>query len=98
MRKAPAPPPRRRHRGPAVAVLSAVAGVVGPERLPAGLRPPGAIELPGARRRRARAERRTLALGVVALGTTTAVLGTELARVWRRGSAPLPTETSDVLG
>ena len=36
-------------------------------------------------------------LGAVALGTTAALVAGELARVWRRGSAPLPTETSDVL-
>jgi hypothetical protein len=57
--------------------------------------------LPGtARRRRAalRVDRRTWALGVVALGTTIAVGAGELARVWHRGSAPLPTETADVLG
>ncbi len=55
--------------------------------------------------RRARAERRTLrvdrrtwALGVVAIGTTTAVMAGELVRVWRRGAAPLPKETADVLG
>jgi hypothetical protein len=57
----------------------------------------GAVELPTARRRRERAERRTLALGVAALVTTGTVVGTELARVWRRGSAPLPAETDHVL-
>ena len=76
--------------------LAAIAG--GASRLPKGLRPPGAVERRGARRRRERAERRTMGLGLVALGTTGAVLGTELARVWRRGSAPLPTETLDVVG
>jgi len=70
----------------------------GARRVPAGLRAPGAVEPRSARRRRARAERRTAALGAVALATTAAVLGGELARVWRRGSAPLPTETEDVLG
>jgi hypothetical protein len=35
---------------------------------------------------------------VAALGTTGALIGGEYARVWARGSAPLPTETSDVLG
>jgi hypothetical protein len=55
--------------------------------------------------RRARAERRTLrvdrrtwALGVVAIATTTAVAGGEVVRVWRRGSAPLPAETEHVFG
>ena len=52
------------------------------------------------RRRRAelRIDRRTWALGLVALSTTVAVGAGELARVWRRGSAPLPTETTDVIG
>ena len=86
--------------GPArvpVAVVSA-ALVGGARRVPPGLRPPGAIEPLAARRRRARAERRTYAIGLVALATTGAVLGGELARVWRRGSAPLPTEAEHVLG
>ncbi|TMK38651.1 MAG: hypothetical protein E6G56_13865 [Actinobacteria bacterium] len=46
---------------------------------------------------RLRLERRTLALGVVALGGTAAVVVGELARVWRRGSAPLPAEADDVI-
>ncbi len=50
-----------------------------------GLKPPsrlpGVIELPWARRRRLRAERGTVALGVAAFGLTSAVLGGELARV-----------------
>jgi hypothetical protein len=70
----------------------------GASRLPAGLRPPGAVERPSARRRRERAERRTVGLALIAVGTTGAVLGGELTRVWRRGSAPLPAETSNVLG
>ena len=41
---------------------------------------------------------RTLALGVAALLTSGGVLAGEVARVWRRGSAPLPAQTSDVLG
>ena len=49
-------------------------------------------------RRRTRAGRLTLGIGVVALSTTGAVAGGELARVWRRGSAPLPAETDDVMG
>jgi hypothetical protein len=57
----------------------------------------GAIELPGARRRRERAERRTYALGIVALLTTGAVVVTEFAHVWRRGSAPTPIEGGPVL-
>ena len=52
------------------------------------------------RRRRVQglaADRLTLALGLVAAGTTAAVVGGEVARVWRRGSAPLPQETDNVL-
>jgi hypothetical protein len=48
-----------------------------------GLRLPGAIELPWARRQRLRAERGTVALGIAAFGMTAAVLGTEIARVLR---------------
>lgn len=55
-------------------------------------------ELPLARRRRMRAERPTVVLGAVAIGLTGAALSGELARVWRRGAAPLPSETTDVLG
>jgi hypothetical protein len=52
------------------------------------------------RRRRSPAprDRRTTILGVLALGTGAMVAGAELARVWQRGSAPLPAETHDVLG
>jgi hypothetical protein len=57
---------------------------------------PGAVETPLARRRRLRAERRTRALAVSALLTGGAVAVTEIARVWQRGSAPLPTEAEDV--
>jgi hypothetical protein len=42
-------------------------------------------------------ERRTIAFGVLAAGTTAGLLAGEVGRVWRRGSAPLPHETSDVL-
>lgn len=52
--------------------------------------------------RRQRVRRRlgltTYALGAVALGTVGAVAALELGRVWRRGSAPLPTQTDDVMG
>ena len=57
---------------------------------------PGAVEPPLARRRRLRAERRTWALAVVALGAGGAVALSELGRVWRRGSASLPTEAEDL--
>jgi hypothetical protein len=50
------------------------------------------------RRRRARGDYRTLTLGLLALLTTGAVGAGELARVWRRGAAPLPAEAEDVLG
>jgi len=61
-------------------------------RLP---RLPGAVELPASRRRRLRAERRTQVLGVAALATGGAVAASEVWRVWRRGSAPLPAEADD---
>ena len=57
---------------------------------------PGAVELPGGRRRRLRAERRTVALGAAALATSGAVLASEVARVWRRGSAPLPGDAPSI--
>jgi len=52
----------------------------------------GAREPALARRRRLRAERRTLVIAAAALLTSGAVAVTEVGRVWRRGSAPLPTE------
>ena len=51
-----------------------------------------------ARRSGLRIDRRTWALGAAALLSTGALGAGELTRVWRRGSAPLPTETSAVLG
>jgi hypothetical protein len=39
------------------------------------------------------ADRRTLALGLAAVGVFVAVVAGEVGRVWRRGSAPLPKET-----
>ena len=64
--------------------------------LPPGFRLRGAVERPAARRRRVRAERRTYALGVVALATAGAVTGIEVARAWRMrpvptGGSPLPS-------
>jgi hypothetical protein len=41
--------------------------------------------------------RRTVAAGVLVLGSTVAVLAGEVARVWRRGSAPPLSETEHVL-
>lgn len=42
-------------------------------------------------------ERRTIGIGVVAAGTTAALIAAEVGRIWRRGSAPLPHETEHVL-
>ena len=52
---------------------------------------------PQRHRARRRLDRTTALLGAVALGTTVAGIGGEVARVWRRGSAPLPTEAPDVI-
>jgi hypothetical protein len=51
------------------------------------------------RRRRAglAADRTTVVLGGLATAAVAAVMAVELGRVWRRGSAPLPTETDDIL-
>jgi hypothetical protein len=49
-------------------------------------------------RRGLRIDRRTWVLGAGALVTTGALVVGEVARVWNKGSAPLPTETTDVLG
>ena len=61
---------------------------------------PGSIELPWARRRRLRAERGTVALGVAAFGLTGAVLGGEIARMLRERIQEHPEldplETADV--
>lgn len=51
---------------------------------------PGAVELPWARRRRLRAERPTVLLGVIALGATLLVFADEVRRVVRRSPDPLP--------
>jgi hypothetical protein len=42
-------------------------------------------------------ERRTAVLGVVAVGSVTAFVLAEVGRIWRRGSAPLPSEADNVL-
>ena len=42
-------------------------------------------------------DRPTIALGLVAGGIVAAVLAGELGRIWRRGSAPLPSETEELL-
>lgn len=49
------------------------------------------------RRRGLRADRLTFALGGVATALAGAVVAGEVARVWRRGSAPLPTESEEPL-
>lgn len=49
------------------------------------------------RRRGLRADRRTLALGGIATALAATVVGGELTRVWRRGSAPLPADTEEPL-
>lgn len=50
------------------------------------------------RRTRLEADRRTVVLGGLATAALAAVVAAEFGRVWRRGSAPLPQETDDVLG
>jgi hypothetical protein len=52
---------------------------------------------PRRRRVRRRLDRTTAVLGVAALGSTVLGVGGEVARVWRRGSTPLPAETDDVI-
>jgi hypothetical protein len=49
------------------------------------------------RRRGLRADRTTFALGGVATALAGAVIAGEVARVWRRGSAPLPNESDEPL-
>jgi len=49
------------------------------------------------RRRRARLDRLTLGLAAMAGATTIAVVAAEVGRVWRRGSAPLPQESDNLL-
>lgn len=49
------------------------------------------------RRAHLEADRTTVMLGAVAAAATAAVVAGEVARVWRRGSAPLPREAPDLL-
>lgn len=49
------------------------------------------------RHRGLRADKTTFVLGGVATALAGAVIGGELTRVWRRGSAPLPTEADEPL-
>jgi hypothetical protein len=75
---------------------------VGLRRVAPRARPrlPGAVELPWARRRRLRAERGTVALGIAAFGLTAAVLGGEIARMLRERIQEHPEldalETADI--
>ncbi|UTI63622.1 hypothetical protein NBH00_20040 [Paraconexibacter antarcticus] len=55
------------------------------------------ITLPRRRPQRVLAARRTQVIAAVAFLTTGGVAVIEVARVWRRGDAPLPTETDDVV-
>jgi hypothetical protein len=48
-------------------------------------------------RRRAVSDPLTRLLALAAVASTGGVMGGELLRVWRRGAAPLPSETSDVV-
>jgi hypothetical protein len=43
------------------------------------------------------AERRTIGIGIVAAATAGGVLVGEVGRIWRRGSAPTPHDTQEVL-
>jgi hypothetical protein len=55
------------------------------------------VGLIGNHRRGLRADRLTFVLGGVATALAGTVVAGELARVWRRGSAPLPTESEEPL-
>ena len=57
----------------------------------------GRRSLPWWRRELSVAERRTIAIGVVAAAITGAAAAVEVGRVWRRGSAPMPSEAGDLL-
>jgi hypothetical protein len=43
-------------------------------------------------------EKRTAVLGVVAVASVASFVVAEVGHVWRRGSAPLPSETDNILG
>ncbi|HEX2232281.1 MAG TPA: hypothetical protein VHG69_02835 [Thermoleophilaceae bacterium] len=49
------------------------------------------------RRNRLAADRRTVALGAITAAAVLAVVAGEVGRVWRRGAAPLPADTDDLL-
>ena len=59
--------------------------------------PPAAL-IGGTGRASRSARRRTLAIGVFGGAVTVAAFAVEVGRIWRRGSAPLPSEAEDVLG
>jgi hypothetical protein len=42
-------------------------------------------------------DRKTVGLALLAGGTTVAVAASEIGRIWKRGSAPLPSETEELL-
>ena len=52
---------------------------------------------PRRRRVRRRLDRTTIMIGVLALASAAGAVAGEVGRVWRRGSAPLPTEADDML-
>jgi hypothetical protein len=49
------------------------------------------------RRTRLAADRRTVVLGAITAAAVLAVVAGEVGRVWRRGAAPLPQDTDDLL-
>ena len=49
------------------------------------------------RRSRLAADRRTVILGAITAAAVLAVVAGEVGRVWRRGAAPLPQDTDDLL-
>jgi hypothetical protein len=49
-------------------------------------------------RRLAPGERRTIVIGAVAFASVAGMAAAEVGRIWRRGDAPLPHETDDVIG
>lgn len=66
--------------------------------LPPGFRPRGAVERPGARRRRLHAERRTLALAGAALLSGGGLVVLEVVRAWPRRGAEAPVAVGDAAG
>ena len=57
------------------------------------------MRLPSRRSKQRRwTDQRTLGIGAAAVGFAGAALVVEYGRIWRRGSAPLPSETTDLIG